>query len=135
MAKTKTAAELRAENKLLKRLGVAQAAAAIVNTIVRWGGSVLIARYAFLSIEALAGETTLASIGVNVLSDIRVSYALAWLLAGGGVAYGVRQRTLRRDTVSRIQERNRDLEAARDPKRSSSRLTLRGETQPEDRHL
>ena len=91
------------------------------------------ARYGYLSIETLSGQQTLADIGVNFLTDIKVSVAVAWSVATGGVLYGMRQRKLRRDTVERIQKRNRKLESLLDPNRSSSQLMPRGDTRPEDK--
>lgn len=133
MAREKSKAELMAENRLLKTHGRVDAWVAILTTLTKWGGFVLIARYAYLSVAALAGKETLADIGIQFLSDVRVSEALAWLLATSGVVYGYRQRKLRRDTVERQHGRIEELERRVDPKRSSSRLTPRGETRPEDR--
>ncbi len=49
-----------------------------------------------------------------------------------GLVYGLYQRHLRRETIERTQGRIRELEKAVDNKRSSSRLTVRGDTRPED---
>jgi len=100
--------------------------------LIRWAGVVLIARYGYLTVHDLAGQATTADIGIKLLTDVKISEALAWLLAGGGILYGRQQRKLRKDTVERLQERNRNLERTIDPKRTSSDLTPRGETRPED---
>jgi len=133
MAKRKTVAELQAEVELLKREKAARGWVEVVNNVVKWGGLVLIARYGYLTIDSLAGGRTMADIGIQLFTDIRISSALAWVLAGSGIYYGHRQRKLRGDVVERLQRRIRELEERLDPNRSSSRLTPRGETNPEDR--
>jgi hypothetical protein len=133
VARKKTAAELRAENRLLRQFGLAQSITAIVRNIVTVGGAVLIARYAYLSIRALSGQTTAADIGINFLADVKISQALAWLLAGGGVGYGIVQDRLRRSTIRRLEGHKEQLEKLIDPGRTSSRLTASGGTNPEDR--
>ena len=59
-------------------------------------------------------------------------YALLVVLAFCGVAYGRYQGKLRRDDVQRLSEYKQKYESLKDPRRSSSRLTVRGETRPED---
>lgn len=132
MAKQKTAAELRAENRLLRQMRTSEGIVSVFNNLIRWGGVVAISYFTYLSITALAGEQTAADIGIKFLADVRVSEALAWVLGGSGVAYGLRQRKLRRDTVERITARVERFEKELDPSRSSSELTTRGETRPED---
>ncbi len=91
------------------------------------------ARYGYLAIDSLAGQSTLADIAVNFMTNIKVSVVVSWTVAGGGVFYGLRQRKLRRDTVERVQKRNQKLEAIIDKRRTSSQLTPRGDTRPEDK--
>ncbi|MBL8271208.1 hypothetical protein [Steroidobacter sp.] len=59
-------------------------------------------------------------------------FGLLVLLAFCGVAYGRYQSKLRRDDVQRLSAYKEKYELLRDPRRSSSRLTSRGETRPED---
>jgi hypothetical protein len=132
LAKQKTAAELRAEVQLLKRARANEGFVSIVNNLIRWGGLVSISYFAVLSIRAMAGQHTFADIGIRVLADVHVSEAVAWIFGGSGVAYGWRQRKLRRDTVERLANRNIELEKRLDPNRASSQLTPRGDTRPED---
>ena len=73
MAKSK--AELLAELKALKGARRAESWASVVNNIVRWAGVVLIARYAYLAVEALAGKETLAE--MSLLGDVR-AIANSW---------------------------------------------------------
>lgn len=136
----KTAAQLRAdnaalkaENRVIRRNHIATSIASIVNRAIPWAVILGIARYFYLSIGALAGKETSANILLKFLANIAISQYLAYALAGGGILYGWRQRSLRQKTVVHLQSRNQKLEAARDPQRSSSLLTERGETHPRDR--
>ena len=134
MSKRKpTRAELEAENKFLKRHRNSRSVASIINNLIRWGGVVGVSYFIFLSIEALAGETTAADIGINLLADVRLSEVFAVLFGGGGVIYGIRQRSLRRSAVERLQGRVKKLEKQEDPGRTSSGLTPRGDTHPKDK--
>lgn len=139
--KRKTTAELelivsklRAENQLLKRGNRSNAWASIFNNLIRWGGLVLLARYGYLAIEAIAGKTTNAEIFVGILGKENFPILLSSLLGFLGMLYGYYERALRRSTVERLQQRNVFLEATIDPRRSSSKLTPRGDTRPEDRY-
>ena len=80
----------------------------------------------------MAGKTTLSAIGINLLSNVTISNNLAWLLGGGGIIFGVRQRRLRKQIARRL-ERIPELETAIDPGRTSSRLGPGGVTNVEDR--
>ncbi len=125
--------ELEAENRLLRKWRSTEGTVSVVNTVLKFGAFVLIARYGYLAIDALAGQKTVADIGLNLLSDIKISTAAAWTLAGGGILYGRRQRKLKKDTIERLSSRIKDLERRIDPGRTSSQLTERGDTREEDR--
>ena len=133
MADKKSKMQLETELRLLRQSKASEGIVQVVTSAIRWGAIVLIVRYGYLSIEALSGQQTLADIGVNFLTHIKVSVAVAWSVAAGGVLYGMKQRKLRRDTVERLQKRNQELESRIDPNRSSSELTSRGDTRPEDK--
>jgi hypothetical protein len=133
MPKKKTAAELQAENKALKNYHISDAISNVLVRVVQWGGIVFCCRYAYLTIAALAGKYTIADIGIGVLGNVRISEGLAWMLAIGFGAYGVGQGKLRRDTIERLQGRIKELEKELDAGRSSSNLTTRGTTRPEDK--
>lgn len=132
MAK-KSNAELLAENRILRRTHIATSIASVVNRFIPWGAVVLIARYFYLAVAILAGKETGANILIKFLANITISQYLAYALAGSGILYGLRERSLRQKTVEHIQGRNQELEAARDTHRTSSNLTPTGETHPRDR--
>jgi len=133
MARNKTAAELRAEVSFLRILRFTEGLASILNNLIRVGGLVWISYFIYQTVAVLAGTTTTADIGIRFLGEVKISNALAWMFGAGGVAYGWSQRELRKKTVERLQGRNQQLEMQIDPNRSSSRLTLRGDTRPEDK--
>ncbi len=133
MAAKKSKGQLEAELKVLRQSRNSEGVVQVLISLFRWVGIVLIVRYAYLGIEALAGKSTLADIGVNFLTDINVSVALAWAAGFGGMVYGIKQRELRKDTIERLVGRIKQLEDEVDPNRTSSNLTKRGDTRPEDR--
>lgn len=105
----------------------------IANTAIAWGGAVMITYWGFRSIEVLSGHSTFADIGVRVLANVSISKAVAWLFGCSGVVYGIKQRRLRRDTIENLQARIKLLEKTIDSKRTTSGLTVRGETREEDK--
>jgi hypothetical protein len=129
---TKTAAELRGENRILRRFRTTEGFASVAITLVKWGAIVLMVRYGSIMVEALAGKVTVADIGIKIFTHMSISEALAWALGIGSAGYGVAQNRLRKRTVERLQDRIKKLETGKDPRRTSSRLTPRGETRPED---
>ena len=133
MAKNGGRSEKEIELRILRITRLVEGVVQISSNLFRWGAIVLIARYGYLSIESLAGQNTLADIGINFLSNIKVSVALAGAAGAGGLIYGERQRKLRKNTVERLQGRIRELETKIDPNRSTSDLTHRGDTRPEDK--
>jgi len=112
--------------KLLDIIGQA------LNRLIPGAVLVLIAGFTYLSIKSLAGQHTFADIGLKVLADVKISEALAYVIAGGSVMFGLKERKLRRTTVERLTERTIQLERELDARRSSSGLTTRGTTRSED---
>ena len=133
MAKKKSKAQLEAELRVLRGTRVSEGVVQVINNLIRWSAIVLVVRYGYLAIETLAGKTTLADVAVSFLTDIKVSVVLAWGAGAGGVVYGLQQRKLRKDTLQRLQDRNQTLEKMIDSSRSTSNLTPRGDTRPEDK--
>lgn len=133
MSNKKSRAELEAELRIIRRSRVAEGAVQLLIMIVKCGTGVWIVHYIYLMIESLSGKTTLADIGVSFLGELNISIAIAWMSFFGAVIYGLRQKKLRKDTVERLQTRITELEKGFDEKRSSSNLTKRGDTRPEDK--
>jgi hypothetical protein len=90
-----------------------------------------------LAILALAGQETNATILILVgyLTDTSYGKTIAAALLCGaiGVIYGLVQRRLRQRTIKDFANYRKKFEIRHDPKRTSSMLTLEGETNPIDR--
>jgi p-aminobenzoyl-glutamate transporter AbgT len=143
MPRPKSRAELEQENERLKIelqhlqiLHKTTSATSVINTFIKYASAVAIAFCVTLSIQALAGKTTAASILISFLTDMKVSegvaYAFGVFFGGGGIAYGTVQKKLRRRVTRELATHNARLEKIVDPKRSSSNLTQAGDTNPED---
>ena len=100
--------------------------------LIKWCGIVWVAFYVRDMVSDLAGQTTLADIGVGVLVSTSRSQWVAWLIAVLAILWGLRERNLRRDKIEQFSQRTGQLEREIDPGRSSSQLTTTGETRPED---
>jgi len=100
--------------------------------LIRWSGVVLVAYWIFRSIEVLAAKHTEASIVIDFLGKIEISMVFSLSVGILGVLYGLRQRKLLKDTAERLQSRIQMLELKLDINRSSSSLTSRGDSRPED---
>lgn len=98
------------------------------------GGIVVIAMAYFRDIMvAFAGTKTEASVVIKFLLSMSADRWIAYIFGGGGIAYGVHQRRLRRRNIKRLTGKKTELERRMDPGRSSSGLTETGKTRPEDR--
>ena len=104
----------------------------VISLLIKCVTIIICFGFLFLSVKVLAGQNTWAEITVNFLGNIKVSQIIAWIFGGGAIIYGKNQKKLRRDTVEFFEGRVRSLEAQIDPNRSSSDLTQRGDTSPED---
>jgi len=147
----KTRAELEAENRLLRTHSLGDNVSRVVHSLIKYGAYVLIAYYAIAQpIDSLSGKTTQADIKIDSATSLSVNRsdttpvgsrstnyclifgAVSLVFGFAGIAYGWKQAKLRKDVVERIQARNQTLEKKLDPKRSTSSLTPRGDTRPED---
>jgi hypothetical protein len=103
-----------------------------VGRIIKYGAWVLIARYGYYSVVALAGKQTIADLVFKIIANFTVSRSLCWVAAGGGVGYGAVQRKLRKRMIKSKAKRIKQLEEQLDPSRTSSALMSDGSTRPED---
>ncbi|MES9987055.1 MAG: hypothetical protein ABW077_04020 [Candidatus Thiodiazotropha endolucinida] len=155
--KKKTRAQLEAENKLLRQSTFGKNVTSIILATIKYGAFVFFIyqiQIAVVSVaENLAGKQTFADIDINTelkaegnlsLNDDsqteRQPSKIPLLLGSLGLAFGLigigmakLQNKLRKDTVEKLQERIRSYEKDIDPLRSTSNLTVRGETRPEDK--
>lgn len=145
MSSKKSRADLEAENKFLRSGRRAENIASIINTLIRWGGVVATTFFVFRSIAVLSGKETNANINLSTVLSIITSNAankssFSWgifslvefLVGCGGIAYGIRQKRLKQRYIAYRSQRYEYLEKRIDPKRTSSMLTSKGDTRPED---
>jgi hypothetical protein len=109
---------------------------AVVQSI-KWGALCIIAFCGYRAVAALAGRTTTAQFGMFLLADLKAnsifSHIVTSILGLGGITYGVKQKRLQEKNIERLSRQNAELESRWDTKRTSSSLTPRGTTRPEDR--
>ena len=133
MAKIKSKKELEIENRLITSHRRSEGISSVLNNLIKYAAIVFVARYCFLSIHAIAGQSTVMNVMVNLIANKWFAIVTSLLLNVGCVSYGKHQNKLRKDTIERYEKRIRELEAKIDPRRTSSQLTPRGDTNPEDK--
>ncbi len=84
------------------------------------------------SITVLAGKRTTASFVVELLRSNHVVYLILIGLSIMLLVWGLGERALRQMKTAELQGRIRKLEMRIDPQRSTSGLTRRGTTNPDD---
>lgn len=124
--------QIKIESSLMKTVSITEAAASVLNNLIKYGFLIFVARYMYLGVHCLAGKVTVADFFVRLFSNKSFVCVISLLVGGGGVGYGVKQRKLRRDNIERLHARIKGLEADKDSGRSSSNLTPRGDTNKED---
>jgi len=86
----------------------------------------------------LAGKQTSSDIkftlaGLDFSGEgLKPNEIVAYVVSAVSVIYGLLQKRLRKNTIEKMHVRTEILERTVDPKRSSSNLTTRGDTRPED---
>ena len=105
----------------------------IARAAIKYGALVACAGFLYRSIAVLSGKATLATIGLNILGNLTIQESISIVLTVGSIIYGVGQRQMRRKNIARLTERTIELEKRLDPRRTSSGLTNRGTTRPEDK--
>jgi len=155
MAKSKTKAQLESEIKVLRGGCWLEAVTKLLRTVVIVCGFMYAMYIVGEVAEDWSGKDTTANI--NVIADLQASAALntknnhateqtkiivpfySWLpgLLGlifgiAGISYGRAESRARRDIIERMHPYQEAWEKEHDPKRTTSKLTKRGDTRPED---
>lgn|SRR5690348_6333529 len=125
-----TAQTRESERKLTYKL--IDSTTSVIKAFLKYGSAVWCMSYIAKIAMALAGKTTITSFALSLLGNEKMLNSVLYILAGGGVTYGWGQRRLRRRDIERLTPRPRQLETMLDPNRTSSGLTPRGTTRPED---
>jgi hypothetical protein len=138
-------ARLREQNSQLRRFGAFNGATKVCGELVRAARVVLPWYFIYRTAAAFAGRTSTidASGAVRVESD-SISKALERIFTEGslfvlfaiigvaGLAFGYNQLRLRQRVIEHLSPYQQKYEALKDPKRSSSQLSPKGETRPGD---
>lgn len=103
-------------------------AADVLSVTVKYGCILGCMYCVYLAADALAGRDTFADVGVAFMANMDVSRWAAYLFGVGGVAYGVKERRLRTNTIKRLAPGRIEYEERLDPVRSSSGLAAEGNT-------
>lgn len=154
MAKQKTKAQLQTELRLLRAHGIGNNVTKILRDTIMWGAILGITYFTYLSIDSLSGKTTQANIDIKATGSLALNekqkpkkavtvtdeiltlhktvLTLALIFGVGGIAYARKQAKLRKDVIERYHPLIQEAEKIIDNKRSTSQLTHRGDTRPED---
>ena len=149
MAQKKTSAELRAELRMLRTHGIGNNITKVIRDLIKYGCLLGISYFAYSSIDSLSGATTQANINIKAEGSVNLGTGekdisiglpewykgtlfLALIFGVGGIAYGRIQAKLRKDVIQRYHPTMQEAERRVDNMRSSSELTERGDTRPED---
>ena len=80
----------------------------------------------------MAGETTLPDIVIQISMPGHARELASSAVTGGAILWGVKERQLRKSTITHLNRRLIKTEEQLDPNRMSSHLTETGDTRPED---
>lgn len=114
------------------RFRLVDLAAKGIDKVFSSGTIIIVAYLAYRAVLALAGKLTLADFAVKVLG-FKPNEIVAYVFGAGGVGFGLRAQRLRRNQTERTAQRIAEMEQRLDPNRTSSGLTPRGLTHPEDK--
>jgi len=144
-SKKKSKAVLEAENKFLRTGKLFDNIASVINNFIKYGGLTLMAFYVYKSIAILAGKETNADINIaavlytsNTANETSLNWwsifgIIGFLVGALGALIGFNERRMRQNYIKYRPERYEYLEKKLDPDRSSSQLTSKGDTRPEDK--
>lgn len=105
----------------------------LLKTTAKYGFSAYMLYCVWQMVEAVAGQETTANVIVRLIGELEIDRWVAYILAGVGIIYGLRQKHLRERSIERLTTYPEQLEKRLDPNRSSSNLTAKGKTRPEDK--
>ena len=116
------------------RLALIERAFPLLGAVVKYGSYCFIAYFAFQALSQFAGESTQAALAFSYLTSEATGVTISISLTVNVMLYiwGRNEKKLRQSTVERLHGRIKELETQLDPKRSTSGLTARGTTHPND---
>jgi hypothetical protein len=115
-----------------KKLDIVNSA---IQTFLKYGSLVAISAIFASALKILSGKQTLLNVTMLLVAHLKLSEKISYALGLAGILYGYRQRRLRRIVIENMSEHQRRLELSLDPRRTSSKITSKGTTRPDDRSL
>lgn len=141
-ARQKSDRELQHDSRVKQAAMWAKVVSDIATAVIKWGSITAIFWRGFDALIHFAGKNSFAdlsfrgdfnaSAGDEFLTSCITVGVVGFLVGVGGIAFGRRERRLRKNAIADLSPYQQKLESTLDPQRSSSRLTPRGETRPED---
>ena len=126
-------------NRSLRRSGFGTNLAKVLNSLIKWGSLVWLGLFAKDVLIEWAGKVTIANVSVRgALGEQNSDGSCGWLLLFAlivvliAIAYGAYQSRLRKTLIERLTGRQIELEKKIDQNRTSSGITPKGKTRPED---
>lgn len=110
-----------------------QGAASMFDSFCKYGFLCFFCYCAMQGVQSLSGQTTVADIGLNLGTDIKLSQAVAWIFGGSAIGYGMRERRLRQKNIARTESQLKTHELRLNESRGTSGLTIQGHTNPGDK--
>lgn len=107
----------------------------LLRDVVKYGAYVFLGYWAYLSIDALAGKTTLADIALSYFTSKENDHGLPWILVVIFVIWAALERRLRLRKTVALADQIKELQKRIDPQRTSSGLLQTGETNPKDKTI
>lgn len=137
MAKSKDEKMEQMDNKQI----ISITSVSIIEIFFKYGSPVVIVwilgHFTYLSIAVLSGKNTYASFITKGLIPRIASHDVITLLGivfgVSGVGYGKLENKLRKKTLKDYNNHNAELQKRIDPERTSSELTITGDTNPKDK--
>ena len=100
---------------------------------IRWGVGLMMVYWLASAVKELAGQETYADIFLGFMGSLTIEKGLCYGVGAVGVEYGLVEKKFRRDRTENMAKRIQELEQGIDPERTSSNITVRGTTRPEDK--
>jgi len=113
-----------------KKLDIVNSA---IQTTLKLSALVAICAILASALKVMSGKQTLLNVTMLLIANLKMSEKISYILGLGGLLYGYRQRRLRRIVIENMSGHQRKLELLLDPQRTSSGITPKGTTRPDDK--
>ncbi len=98
-----------------------------------WFWGCILAFIFYLTVDSLAGKTTLVDFALKTILDLSLDRYASYLLTLFATSWAIKESILRKKTIKELAPAKENSEKLIDPNRVSSDLTETGDTRPEDK--